>query len=343
MCKRLMIAVFAPLLIVATPAFAQFGLCYHRAENDFARAPADPIFQLSGGFTLEMWLRPDAFVPDCALLGLDTQGCNSSAWSLSEFDNDLRIWLFPDNSVMATDILVTGEWQHVAVSWRQGTGETVFYHNGVPFSTGTNIPNMPAGDDMVQIGGVPGCGSPVSFEGMIDEVRIWNRVRTPDEIFVSQTRELTPTEIADPTLVGYWQFNEGTGQGSIDITGRGNHVILGGSISPELADPDWCTSVPTSAIDVAAAPPHTHTLRIFPNPVAGASSVALAASGEHHGLTIYSPAGQVIRHIDASRALAQESQWVWDLHDQEGHHVAKGAYFAQVDFDPQDAVKVIVH
>src|SRR5690606_17058615 len=46
------------------------------------------------------------------------------------------------------------------------------------------------------------------YRGGLDEVRIWNVVRTPTELQSGRTVELTG---AEPGLVAYWRFNEGTG------------------------------------------------------------------------------------------------------------------------------------
>ena len=62
-----------------------------------------------------------------------------------------------------------------------------------------------------------------SFNGIIDEVRIWNVARTQQEIQQYMHQQLTGTE---PGLVGYWQFNEGTGNTAYDKTVNANHGSL---------------------------------------------------------------------------------------------------------------------
>ena len=64
------------------------------------------------------------------------------------------------------------------------------------------------------------------FQGEIDEVRIWNIARTETEIQANYNQELTGTEAG---LVGYWQFNEGTGDMTADLSGNGNNGILIGA------------------------------------------------------------------------------------------------------------------
>lgn len=43
----------------------------------------------------------------------------------------------------------------------------------------------------------------------------------------------------DPALVGYWKFNEGTGQTTQDLTGLGNTGTLGTTAGVDSSDPSW--------------------------------------------------------------------------------------------------------
>lgn len=61
------------------------------------------------------------------------------------------------------------------------------------------------------------------FVGIVDEVRIWNAVRTQDQIRKDMHRRLEGTEEG---LVGYWRFDEGTGTTAQDISGNNNAGIL---------------------------------------------------------------------------------------------------------------------
>jgi len=58
--------------------------------------------------------------------------------------------------------------------------------------------------------------SPAWFQGQIDEVRIWNRTRTRTEIITSMNHRL---EGREPGLVGYWRFDEGSGEDLHNRTG----------------------------------------------------------------------------------------------------------------------------
>jgi len=84
------------------------------------------------------------------------------------------------------------------------------------------------------------------FNGLIDEVRIYNYALTPDEIrllynagyaarFGPQTDcSKDPGSCMDYGLVGYWSFDEGSGNVAYDASGNNNHGTL-------INGPQWTT------------------------------------------------------------------------------------------------------
>ena len=81
----------------------------------------------------------------------------------------------------------------------------------------------------IQLGGVfQGGNGPLleRYQGLIDEVRIWQRELTYDEIILNLYCE---TNLIDSTLVGYWNLNEGSGDTVYDISGNGNHGYIYGA------------------------------------------------------------------------------------------------------------------
>jgi hypothetical protein len=80
-----------------------------------------------------------------------------------------------------------------------------------------------------------------SFEGLIDDVRLWSVARTQQEISDNMKVVLGGSE-AD--LVGRWRLNEGVGQLAADSTQMGHHGTLGVDVSPagDASDPSWAIS-----------------------------------------------------------------------------------------------------
>jgi hypothetical protein len=61
------------------------------------------------------------------------------------------------------------------------------------------------------------------FDGMIDEVRLWNVARTADQIKRTMSERLTGNE---GWLVAYWRFDEGAGTIARDSSTKGNDALL---------------------------------------------------------------------------------------------------------------------
>jgi hypothetical protein len=72
------------------------------------------------------------------------------------------------------------------------------------------------------------------FQGFLDEVRIWNYVRSAEEIAANADRQMDPTS---PGLVAYWRMDEAGGQVLTDSSASLNAAILGDTLQPAIDDP----------------------------------------------------------------------------------------------------------
>jgi hypothetical protein len=76
------------------------------------------------------------------------------------------------------------------------------------------------------------------YQGLVDDVRIWNEARSEHEVLEEYFNRLTGGE---PNLAGHWRFNDGAGQSALDETGI-NHGQLGSTAAPDLNDPMWIST-----------------------------------------------------------------------------------------------------
>jgi len=114
-----------------------------------------------------------------------------------------------------------GVWYHVAVSWVASTSTATFYVDGAF-----------AGSDTGTITSIFNSGEPFQigyeaphtylFDGVIDDVRIWNDIRTNAEIADNLHNELTGSE---DNLQGYWKFNGNLN----DSSSNGNNLFFNGT------------------------------------------------------------------------------------------------------------------
>ncbi len=162
-------------------------------------APAGPM--LGKTFTEEAWIFPSekATKQYHAFLGNDQAHATRppGLWLYERTRlhfgfGDGTKWLGPNTKI---EFIQAGAWNHIAATY-DGTAYRI-YGNGALVET-------------VPLAGVPNT-TPVpwrigrDFPGKIDEVRVWNTVRTEEEIRETMNRRLTGKE---PGLAGLWTFNE---------------------------------------------------------------------------------------------------------------------------------------
>jgi len=80
-----------------------------------------------------------------------------------------------------------------------------------------------------------GGSEPNLWLGKLDEVRLWNLVRTAAEMQATLASELTGEQ---PGLVGYWRFNEAAGTTARDAGGRPQDAELLGSAEWSMDSPE---------------------------------------------------------------------------------------------------------
>ena len=111
-----------------------------------------------------------------------------------------------------------GQWYHVAITY---DGESAnAYVNGQLTASYPTDGSIDSRDSVLRIGGRTKFRS--FFQGQLDEIRIWNIVRTSQEIQSTMYTTLTGTEEG---LVAYWNFDDGS---AADKTVYNNHGSLVG-------------------------------------------------------------------------------------------------------------------
>ena len=122
-------------------------------------------------------------------------------------------------------------WRHLAATWDKKSREAILYINGVRQQR-TVFFNGPIGvtNQRLNLGRNERVGNRYCNAGFSD-FRIWNRVRTAEEIMQTMNSRLLGNE---PGLVGYWPFDQDTG----DIARSG----LAEGVSGKIVNPNWRTT-----------------------------------------------------------------------------------------------------
>ena len=141
-----------------------------------------------------------------------------------------------NHPVLGTAVVTSNVWHHVAATYSGSTWN--LYLDGALDKTlvlasafvpeATSIQDAGVGSAMTSTGVAAGF-----FQGVVDEVRIWNVARNLSEIQAAKNTELGP----QAGLIGLWHFNDGSGTVATDVSGRGNN----GTLTPTATAPGWVT------------------------------------------------------------------------------------------------------
>jgi len=127
------------------------------------------------------------------------------------------------------------KWSFISVVLENGgvsTGNITVYVNSNKF-TGTlqmeNHSPTPYAAIGINVGSLHGGGQSVSgFNGVIDEVRLWNTARSEEEILANMNNEIKRPE-GEQNLISYYMFNESTPGIANDYSGFENNGTVNGA------------------------------------------------------------------------------------------------------------------
>lgn len=168
---------------------------------------------ITGDLTIEVWVKQESSGPDRAVVTKHDGDANERSFYFGIYNDAVR-FLVSENgsgsssqtSSTADTLLTVGAWQHIAVTYDSETGTAVHYLNGGQDGQSSAHKTAIANRDApVAVGASFDNGTPIHFfDGLIDDVRIWNHVRTGSEIAQKRHYELSGTENG---LAAYWRFN----------------------------------------------------------------------------------------------------------------------------------------
>jgi sugar lactone lactonase YvrE len=230
--------------ITASAASLGNALDFNGSKGNYASVPNSASISLTGStnFTVSGWVYPRSNKHQNILFhGL---GCSSwASWNLGigGFEAGNEWW--PKklgfsfmtvngggiNYVAATDTIIPNQWVHVAASY--DGSKLRLYINGVLNNTATASGAPWNSPEKLYIGYDPGCGGRVPYNGKLDEVQIWNTVRSSVEIATSYNRIASPSSTG---LAAYWRFDENNGRNIYDVSTNNNIGVLTGAVTREI-------------------------------------------------------------------------------------------------------------
>ncbi len=223
-------------------------------------------------FTVEAWINPTSFNNWAGIVSKGAfQLMTTNTGTLAILFEDGWSWSWTQTPSV---VLNLNQWQHVAASYNASTKETKLYVNGALVHTWTRtqsyVPNFST--SALAIGTNNGIGNQPSqpyqrnFIGNIDEVKIWNTVRTDVQVSSNYTTQLAGNESG---LLAYYKFDQGIGGGNntainslTDLTTNANHLTptsmtLNGSTNNIVQAGPTILTTPSLCLNGTATLTHT--------------------------------------------------------------------------------------
>ena len=254
--KKTILNLLTALLLVGTSLSlnAQFDRALSfDGVNDFVRrtpaAATDPELNLTTG-TLEAWIKADG-INDNEFHGVVVK---QIAFGLFVYNGKLATYDWTTSSLYLSSATVgDGLWHHIAMSFQSGVNSgTILYVDGAPVLTATMtvLSNM----HELTIGTGNTAGTMQFVHSIIDDVRIWNVVRTASEISTARNAEISTPLPA--SLVAYYKFNQSSGTVLTDATANANDCDLS-NFALTGATSNWVpvnTPLPVELLSFKATP-----------------------------------------------------------------------------------------
>ena len=241
---KLAVWIFAVLAIVALPvvyAATVKSLDVERSSSQYASIAdgSQTGLDITENITVEAWIKMESLPTSGAEWNVVGKWANAGnvgqSYALNVYDVSGDVVLrgiVGDGSAFgyltSTPGFQAGIWYHIAFSWKAIDGSMKLYVNGSDTGAsngGSVLSGILNGNGPFYIGSADfdGNGSAdAHFDGLIDDARIWDTVRSPAEIANNYSAELTG---AEAHLQGYWQLNNDY----LDETSNNNDLTSSGS------------------------------------------------------------------------------------------------------------------
>lgn len=305
-------------------------------RNSNVTCVASSSLNLTDAVTIEAWIKPSGWgtiqnlgygrIVDKTNVSLFLSG---DGGALNR--HSLAVWLStvsgtPGFSNSPENSISLDRWQHVAMTYYGSNSTIKMYIDGVEQSVNQAI-GQHSGNikDNLDINFLIGnTANQIAFDGIIDEVRLWNVVRSIEEIQSNINNYLRGDE---PGLVGYWRMDEANGI----ILNDGSKNDNNGTIDRAA----WIQGMKLNAPTVikyiqneGTELPDTYYLsQNFPNPFNPETTIQfnLPIASEVN-ITIYDVTGKKVKALMNQKLEAGSHKVKWNGTNIYGQSVTSGVY-----------------
>lgn len=234
------------LIVCNAPSYT--GLAFDGTAKRTLSTP--PLPDIGREWTLDYWFCPnDMSGTDNGMYALDASG----KAHLTLYSNSKGILVMKTDSgevSMSNSFYVVNEWHHYAVTCNNK--QLAFYRDGQQLETAALAPaDYSSLFRSLQVGGA------IPMNGCIDELRVWKKQLTQEQIKAVSTQPLTGEALTTARdtngLIAYYNFNgqENNGYAVADSSGLGHNAVRSSDFGP-LGD-SWKPSHGVFSLDFGDA------------------------------------------------------------------------------------------
>lgn len=210
-----------------TTAGLMMNVLYLDGKSSFVELPFGMADRLDNA-TVEVWVKWEKFNLDSHVFDFGRQN-NAAVLMNEKTDPDVQFIVYDKKAkaykVNKNKALKLGVWTHIAVVC--GSGGILLYVDGVQVDQENKfrlgLKEISGGANFI---GRSNWAKNEYFQGFVSEFRLWNGVRSSQEILAMKDRLLTGTE---PDLAAYWRFNKADGVSVPSSLPKGEMATLVGT------------------------------------------------------------------------------------------------------------------
>ncbi len=170
--------------------------------------------------TVEAWAKPRVYQKWDGIVGfLQDNGSFEKGWDIEVRDNNKFAFALSTNGVLTyletNSSFSTDKWYHITGTY-DGTTQKIYVNGHLEGTSTANSGPIDYSDSWLSVGCYKDDNESNTFDGEIDEVRIWNITRTDAEIQAGMCHKLTGSETG---LTHYYRFDELGSTQPVNLTG----------------------------------------------------------------------------------------------------------------------------
>jgi hypothetical protein len=240
---RLLLLTLPLSAILVCSARAQSNRVLSFGGDGYASVASADDLQNPAAITLEAWICPSASGVNRQVFMAKSDGFSVGRRSYEIIWNqnggptrpsswvEVNFFVGTTNWITMAAPAAAGQWVHVGATYDSQSGMSRLYLNGALADSTTSLAysETPAIGQGISQTSLPlfmgriGSLFLVDATGQMDEVRIWAKARSSQEIAATMFSRLSGTE---SDLSGYWNFDDGR---AADLTGHGHDATLAGN------------------------------------------------------------------------------------------------------------------